>query len=335
MAMYKKSHHIKKRSAFLNLISFSIWAPSYLFNLWKRSDMVDSKHIQQVQGIVDAYVQKFGQPESAEELEAIIGTSIAAVDTLKLAKGEVEELIQTVASQFNPIAAASHLLDVQFKLLAQKVQNWRTEQERTILGVLTAYAQKISPDFLDQQWVEVVKSIIPMIEDRQVGKAEAQNLIYRVASKFSLKAALGDWVDPKFLIIAEKVARYSQHAKLERTVLEILDAYIQSVKPDVTEFLIETALNKVFSHAHKLDINVDLETEDRQLMLKQVAFKLQLLEPSPSPSKTALEISQQIDQELLRFKQARAAQFGDVNAVEPTIFGELQVGIQLQESEDS
>ena len=109
--------------------------------------MVDSKHIQQVQGIVDAYVQKFGHPDSEEGLEAIIRTSIAAVDTLKLAKGEVEQLIQTVAAQFDPTVVGSRLLDVPFKLLAQKVQNWRMEKERIILGVLTAYAQKFTPDF--------------------------------------------------------------------------------------------------------------------------------------------------------------------------------------------
>ena len=185
--------------------------------------------------------------------------------------------------------------------------------------------------FLDHQWVEVAKSIIPMIEDRQISRAEAQDLLYRVGAKFKLKEALGAWVDPKFLGIAEKVARYSQHAKLEGTVLETLDAYIQTAKPEITEVLIETAVKKVFSHADKLDINVDLEAEDRQLLLKQLAFKVQLLEPSPSPSKTALEISQQIDQEVIRFKRSRADQLGGINAAEPKVFGDLQVGIQRRE----
>ncbi|MDJ0705688.1 MAG: hypothetical protein QNJ46_20675 [Leptolyngbyaceae cyanobacterium MO_188.B28] len=296
--------------------------------------MVDSKYVQQVQGIVDAYVQKFGQPESAEQLEAIIGASIAAIDKLKLAKGEVEELVQTVASQFDPKMAASRLLDVQYKLLAQKVQNWRMEKERTILGVLTAYAQRFTPDFLDHQWLETTKSIIPLIEDRPMSKAEALDLIHRVGTQFKLKQSLEDWVDPKFVAIAEKLARYSRHARLEGMMLEVLDAYIQSVNADVTEFLIETALKKVFSYANTLDLDIDLEPEDRQLLFKQVAFKVQLLEALPSPNQTALEISQQIQQEVLRFKRARASQFGRFNAPEPTVFGELQVGIQLQDSED-
>ena len=297
--------------------------------------MVDSKHVQQVKGILDAYVQKFGQPESAEALEAIIGTSIAAVDRLKLAKEEIEPLIQTVASQFDPQAVASRLLDVQYKLIAQKVQNWRMEKERTVLSALSAYAQKFAPDLLDNQSVEVVKSIIPIIEDRRISKAEAKDLVRRVMSKFNLKEALLERVDSKFLAIAAKVAQYRKHAKLEGTVLEVLDAYIQEAKPEISEFLIETAVKSIFSHSDKLDLNIDIGTEDRKLLLKQLSFKIQWIEPSPMPSKTAREISQEIDQEVLRFKRSRAEQLGVVNAAAPTVFGDLQVGIQLQEPDES
>ena len=293
--------------------------------------MVDSKHIQQVQGILDAYVQKFGQPESGEALEAIIGASIAAIDTLKLTKAEIEPLIQTVVLQFDPRVAAVRWLDVQFKLIAQKVYNWRIEKERTALSVLAAYVQQFAPNLLENQLVEVVKSIIPIIEDRWISKAEAKDLIHRVVSKFNLQKALIAPVEPKFWAIAEKVAYFSKHAKLEGTLLEVLDAYIQEFKPDITEFFIEQAIERIFSHSDRLDINVDIATEDRQLLIKQVAFKIQLVEPSPSPSKRAIEISRQIDQEVLRFKRWRNQQLGIFNAAMPTVLGELQVGIQLQE----
>ena len=292
--------------------------------------MIDSKYVQQVKGILDAYVQKFGQPGSGGELEAIIGSSIAAVDRLKLTQKETEQLIQTVASQFDPQVAASRLLDVQFKLIAQKVQNWRTEKERVVLNTLAAYVQKFAPDLLENQWIGVVKSMLPLIEDRQISKAEAKDLIQRVVSKFSLQEALSSQIDPKFVAIAEKVAGYAKHAKLEGTVLEVLDAYIQEFKPDITEFFIEQAVKSIFSHSDKLGVKVDIELEDRQLLVKQVFLKLQLMEPSPSPSKTAIEISQQIDQEIFKFKRLRKQQLGVFNAAQPTILGDLQVGIQLQ-----
>jgi hypothetical protein len=56
-------------------------------------------------------------------------------------------------------------------------------------------------------------------------------------------------------------------------------------------------------------VNLDIDVDAQQLMIKQVTLKLNVMQSSAPPSKSGEEISAQMDDEIERFKSSRPLPF--------------------------
>ncbi|NJL47649.1 MAG: hypothetical protein HC929_09385 [Leptolyngbyaceae cyanobacterium SM2_5_2] len=100
---------------------------------------------------------------------------------------------------------------------------------------------------------------------------------------------------------------------LEQAVGETVTAYIQQVAPDletVGENLIEQALRAVLKNQVDVDLDTDLRLVDRQLLINQISFKLNLMKQSPLPSKSAQRMAAELGKEIQRLKQQREEGLG-------------------------
>jgi hypothetical protein len=61
------------------------------------------------------------------------------------------------------------------------------------------------------------------------------------------------------------------------------------------------------------DLNVDWQLVDRQLLIDQISFKLNLMKQSPIPSKSAQRMAAELSKEIQRFKQQREEGLGPVD----------------------
>jgi hypothetical protein len=108
---------------------------------------------------------------------------------------------------------------------------------------------------------------------------------------------------------------------------------------EIGEGLIEQAVTAVFNSKVKLDLDFDLDAETQRLLVKQVYLKFNLMEASPPPSKTALEIAQQVQSEVARYRREQG--LDDIDYIPPMnrtdessgsslLGGEMSVGIHIR-----
>lgn len=286
---------------------------------------------------LNAYVSQFGEPKSLEEMTAIAGSIVTLQQKqgkLAVAPEEMEDLIQQVVRQFDPARSVTSLVDSQTATLIQQVHQWRESLESQVLNTLNTYVQQFLPKQVTLNLQETILSIIPMVEDNKVSQAEAKSLVQRVTSKFSWETALLQVIEPEPLAIAQKVAALLQHGNLETVLKEIVVAYLQRVEPSlarVTESLVSKALSKILGNASQVNLNTNISFEDQHLLIKQVSLKVSLMQASPQPSKTAQEIAAQMQQEIDRFKAERQKNLGAASLIQPTIMGQLEVGIPIKQ----
>lgn len=283
-----------------------------------------------------AYARNFEMPKSYEELKAITSSILTFQEkqgSFAIAPDRVESLIQQVIEQFDVEKIATFAVDTTTETLTQQVHQWQESLERQVLETLNAYAQKFQPQkILDLR--EIILSIIPLVEDAPLRRTEAESLIQRVQSKFDWQTALGQVIGAEPLAIAQKLAQLLQHGKLEESLKETVAAYQQGINQTletVTESLVKTALKKILGNTIQFDIDTDIDLESQKLLIKQVTLKLNLMQPSLQPSKSAQEIANQMQQEIDIFKALQREKFGEIDLTKPSTLGDLQVGISTQE----
>ncbi|PZO39366.1 MAG: hypothetical protein DCF19_13945 [Pseudanabaena frigida] len=135
---------------------------------------------------LNAYVKHFEIPNAREELLAIASSIL----TFQQKQGKLaityncsEALIHQVVNQFEVELAVNCVVDSETEKLVKEVNRWRRSLESQVLKILIAYVQ----NFLCNQKMnlpEIILSIIPLVEDIQLHKAESESLIQRVISKF-------------------------------------------------------------------------------------------------------------------------------------------------------
>lgn len=189
-------------------------------------------------------------------------------------------------------------------------------------------------------------TILPLVEEAQITRAEAERVLGEVAQHFIPQDAQQHVIDSHWLMLADKVRDCLQHDSLEAAVIDVVRAYAPEVKPDTTactDDLVATALNAVLNYPGHLanlgvDVDLDLNAETQRLVVQQVTFKLHLAAAAP-PSETACDIAQQLDQAVAEY---RAAQGRDRVSYIPTpviqtvgdedassLGGAMEIGIPL------
>ncbi|WP_103666595.1 hypothetical protein [Pseudanabaena sp. BC1403] len=256
---------------------------------------------------LQAYVNRFETPNSREDLLAIASSILTFQQkqaSIAIAPNQAEALIQQVVDQFKAETGSS-VIAANTDTLVQEVNQWRQSLENQVLNTLNGYAQKVQPEKLLNLLPDTILSILPLVESAQLRKAEAESLIQQVKSKFNLTNALAQVIDPKSLANAEKLVQLLKFENLEKLLQDSLlgnQDLINHTLENVTESLVENELAKILgSDAVNLDIDVDAQ----QLMIKQVTLKLNMMQSSAPPSKSNEEISAQIDDEIERFKSSR------------------------------
>ena len=260
---------------------------------------------------LQAYVNRFEKPTSREDLLAIASSILTFQQkqgSIAIAPNQAEALIQQVVDQFKA-TTESFVIEATTDTLVQEVNQWRHSLEDQVLNTLNAYAQKVQPEKLLNLLPDTILSILPLVESAQLRKVEAESLIQQVKSKFNLTNALAQVIDPKSLANAEKLVQLLKFENLEKLLQDSLlgnQDLINHTLENVTESLVENELAKILgSDAVNLDIDVDAQ----QLMIKQVTLKLNVMQSSAPPSKSSEEISAQMDDEIERFKSSRPLPF--------------------------
>ncbi|MEO0539100.1 MAG: hypothetical protein AAF215_35255 [Cyanobacteria bacterium P01_A01_bin.123] len=294
--------------------------------------MPTDTRVAQILPILEAYAQQFGVPQGDAELEAVIGAVLSVGEGLEPWFDDAEVVIKQVKAAFDPGAVAGRLVDEAQRAIATRVYQWRRQQQKTIFGVLNAYVQTFPEAFNRTQLPPLVATLMPMMADWRLTRPEARSLLRRVIEDFSVATALRRVVKPEWIAIAEQLADYRRHFRLEGAVMSVVEAYRQKFSLEtLTETLVETALTKVLAGKWDTDIAIDLAKEDTQLVIKQVMFKVQFLKASPKVDKSAAAIAAQINAEIERFKREEADHPG-VDATQPTRLGDLEVGIDIHEA---
>ncbi|MCL1489822.1 MAG: hypothetical protein M1G31_03555 [Pseudanabaena sp. Salubria-1] len=260
---------------------------------------------------LQAYVNRFEKPNSREDLLAIASSILTFQQkqaSIAIAPNQAEALIQQVVDKFKSTTGSS-VVEATTDALVQEVNQWRHSLEDQVLNTLNAYAQKVQPEKLLNLLPDTILSILPLVESAQLRKVEAESLIQQVKSKFNLTNALAQVIDPKSLANAEKLVQLLKFENLEKLLQDSLlgnQDLINHTLENVTESLVENELAKILgSDAVNLDIDVDAQ----QLMIKQVTLKLNVMQSSAPPSKSSEEISAQMDDEIERFKSSRPLPF--------------------------
>lgn len=291
---------------------------------------------------LEAYAQRFGVPQREAELDAVIGAVISIREDLAAWVDQADGVIERVRAVFDPEALAHRelgtlahrLFDEAQQRLAERIHDWRRQQQETVLGILNAYVQTFPEAFERTQLPSLVATLMPMMADWRLTKPEVRSLLGQVIQKFDIAKALRQVVDPEWIAIARRLAHYRRHAALETTVIQVVQAYQQGFNPAVlTQTLVEQVLAKVLDEKWNLDLTVDTAwaESDTKLMIKQVMFKVQLLEASPRVEKSAEAIAAQVNAEIERFKREEAGNPA-VDATQPTRLGDLEMGIDIHEA---
>ena len=281
---------------------------------------------------LNAYVKHFETPNTREALFAIASSILTFQQkqgNLAIAPDLSEALIQQVVNQFKVEDVVNAIVDSTTETLVQEVNQWRQSLESQVLNTLNAYVQ----NFLSGQMLnlpETILSIIPLVENVQIRKSQAESLIQGVISKFDLQTVLEPVVDAKFLAIAQRLSELLQFGNLEDLLKQTIlgdQTLLNNSLENVTESLVNNELSKILGN-DSLQFSIDLDSQ--QLMVKQVTLKLNVMQSSSSSSKSNKEIAKQVDNEIENLRKLTQEKRGVVDISKPIILGELEVGTPKQ-----
>jgi hypothetical protein len=278
--------------------------------------MPDTALPQTLAQTLQAYINAYGMPDSQTQLAGIVGTLVSLqqeVQGLVLQAHEAEVLVQQVLGEFRSGNVADWVIGQAQQTLAQQAHQWRETAERRLRGTINAYVQQFAPNLPVEEVKSVVMATLPMIQDRQLTKAEALALAENVAASFSVGSALQAAVGKTSLGIAKNLAIALTQKPLEDAVTETVAAYVRQFAPTVTsvgDSLIENAVEAILRNRVEFNIDTHLNLENRQLLVQQVAFKLNILQADPPSSRTAEEVATQVHGEIQRFREQRSLQKG-------------------------
>lgn len=281
--------------------------------------MVDAGLIQTLIDALAAYTQRYGVPDSAVRLQGIIGSLVSTQVRragLPLTPQAAEALVQEVASGVDVNRLSEQIVATSRQRLAEAAHGWRQSLESAVFKTINAYIQKFAPGQSVDALQELVVSVLPLLDKGPITKSEVVDLVSRVASIFNLDKALSAKISSPYLQLAQDLAVSLSQKPMEAAVQETVAAYLQTFDPTVelvSENLIETALQAILHNQIQFDWDTELNLKDKRLLIKQVSFKLNIVQASPPSSKTAQDIAAQIHTEVERFKQERAQRLGAVD----------------------
>ncbi|NEQ45210.1 MAG: hypothetical protein F6K00_17275 [Leptolyngbya sp. SIOISBB] len=307
---------------------------------------LDTATKQALQNALYAYINEYGG-KSLADARAIAGALLSVQEqTGELAAPGwgIEEWVDDLVTDFDLTQIPSAAKETAAQHLATQAQNWREQLENKVRNTLDAYIQKYAPA-LDTHTIEqLITTVLPIVEDATITRDEARYLIQTLSHQVDGQAVATRSIDPQWLLLADTVQQVRQYEDLEASAADVMQAYVYQFQPaavEIGEDLVERAVAAISDRKLQLGLDVDLDPETRKLLVKQVMLKVKLRDSSPPPAKTALEIAQDLHDEVARYRRDRGLDAADylppVTKIETpddssSLGGEIGVGINLRPS---
>ncbi|MEM1280883.1 MAG: hypothetical protein AAGG53_12895 [Cyanobacteria bacterium P01_H01_bin.152] len=307
-------------------------------------DTLDAATKQSLQNALYAYLNQYGG-ESLADARAIAGALLSVQEQAgKLAASgwEIEDWVNDLVSDFDPKQISSAVNQAAAASLANQTKHWRELLENKTRSTFDAYIQKYAPALDTPTLEQLVVTILPIVEDATITRDEARRLILAISDQIDVPEIANRHIDPHWLLLADQVQQMRQYRELEEPTADIMHAYIHKFQPmavEIGEALVERAIEAVSNSRLKLGLEVELDPETRKLLIKQVMLKVRLRDLAPPPTKTALEIAQELHSEVTRYRRDRgldkanylpAVTITDKPDGEGLLGGEFSVGINLK-----
>jgi len=267
--------------------------------------------VQDLLASLAAYTSQYGQPETPLQRQAIIASllNLKTQDTNQsLTAQQVDNIVRLVEADFDLSTLGQAVADEVQRALAQRAHQWQQELQQQVEGVLNTYLQQHNPDLDSSDLEELVTAIAPMVKSGQVTKPEVLGLAQQMAQTFAPDSALVVMANPTVLGLAKDLATVIGQRDTEAAVSETVTAYVEKFAPaaeEIGENLIESALSAILKNQVQFGIDTDLNLAEKRLIIQQVSFKLNIMQQSPPPSKSAELMAQQLNTEIERFKAER------------------------------
>lgn len=306
---------------------------------------LDAATKQSLQNAIYAYLQSYGG-ETIADVRAIAGTLLTVKEKSEdlISQGlEIEQWVDDLVEGVDPSDIAERVVEEGERAIAAQAKKWRETVEIKARATVDAYIQKYAPDLDTFKIQNLVTTVLPIVEDAKISRDEAHRLIDTLSAQFDWQTAIGRVIDPKWVMLADKTMQVIRNRDAEDSVVDVMNAYVHKFKPtavEIGEGLIEQAVQAVSNSKVALDLDFDLDAETQRLMVKQVMLKFNLMEASPPPSKTALEIAKQVHNEVDRYRREQG--LNDIPYVPETttkneeqagssqLGGEMSIGFELQ-----
>ncbi|MDB9525937.1 hypothetical protein PN498_08065 [Oscillatoria sp. CS-180] len=291
-----------------------------------------------------AYIHNYGG-DTIAEARAIAGALLtvkAKVGDLVIHGLEIETWVNELVQGFDLTQVAEQVWDEGEQAIATRTKQWRETLENRARITLDAYIQKFSPDLNTLKIQTIVATVLPIVEDAKIARDEGKRLIDVLSNQFDWQSAMQRTIDPKWTLLAETVMQCINKQDAVTSTQDVVVAYVHEFKPSAVEIgegLVERAVQSVTRSKVELNLDISLDPETKKLLIKQVMFKFNLLEASPPPSKTALEIAHEVHDEVLRYRQEQGLDGIDYSPLvertdettgDSVLGGELGIGIELQ-----
>ncbi len=258
--------------------------------------------IDDILGSLWAYGQRYGLPERPAQRQGLVATLCqlrARAMSVTVSTHQLEPWTQQVLAQFESIAVGETVVDAAQDRLAQRAYQWQTALEQQVRHTLDAYVQRYAPDLTVEMIQDVVVAAIPLLDYGMITRAEVYGMVDQMAETFDVQTSLRSTHNPVYVELAATLATVLRQPPLEQAVKQTVTAYVSTVIPKITQIgedLIANALSAMLKNQVTFGIDVNLSLIDRQLLIQQVSFKLNTMEQSPIPAKSAEQMAAELHQ---------------------------------------
>jgi hypothetical protein len=258
---------------------------------------------------LNAYDRLYGLPADLDQIQGILAT-LLRLDQHDRPAAAIDQAVQQVLAGLSVEAIRHAIVDRASSALAKQAHQWQQEIEARAKGVLAAYLDRYgaSPTLNPETMGTVATAVLPLLgSDRPTTQAEALGLISRLVQTLAAGkdldrdrplGAIAAALSPDYLALAQKLAHSLSQKPMEEAVAETVTAYVKEYAPTLTTIgsdLISQALSAVLKNQVDFGIDVDLAMVDRDLLIQQVSFQLNILKASPPASKSAQAIAAEVN----------------------------------------
>ncbi|MDX2256844.1 MAG: hypothetical protein NW214_15130 [Pseudanabaenaceae cyanobacterium bins.39] len=264
-----------------------------------------------------AYIKTFGISDDQNSLKAITSTILRFHQqdgSSAIALMSPNQLVDQVMQKFAQDQSLPDVVDADTQQFVATVYQWQRSLEDNSLNTLIAYAHSLAPQQVQELTQNLLPqtliSILPLVTQVPLHQAEFDLLLQQVKNKFAdantMTNLLKQAIAPEYFAIAQKLTQALQFSDVkslfEQKLLESASLANQSVE-NLTESFVNQELAKFLgTDAVQVDIDVDVQ----QMIVKQVVFKINMLQSSPPPIKSNEDIGNQIDEEVAKMKLFRS-----------------------------